>query len=149
MGEEAALSEPRQAERESGRPLTRNALVPPLPQFVRFLIIGALNTAFGYGVFAALILLHVPPMPALVATYVIGACFNFWTTGRLVFAHTAARAFLPFLLAYVVIYGFNAALFQLVASGGFPALVTQAICLPLVAVFSFILFKFHVFRQVT
>ena len=116
-------------------------------QFLRFLAVGLLNTAFGYGVFAGLILLGVPPIPALVVAYVLGVSFNFVTTRRLVFNRTGYGSLGRFILAYVVIYFFNLALYQLLATMGASPLLAQALCLPPVAVFSFLLFKFQVFRE--
>jgi hypothetical protein len=49
-------------------------------------------------------------------------------------------------LAYVVIWLFNAALLALAGRLGAGALLAQALCLPVVAVFSFLLFKLHVFK---
>ena len=116
-----------------------------MAQFVRFLFVGALNTAIGYGIFAGLVLLGVSPTPALVATYVAGTLINFVTTGRLVFNEARLSSLARFVLAYVVIYFFNLGLYHLVA-GAFPnPLVAQALCLPVVAVFSFLLFKLFVF----
>ena len=115
-------------------------------QFVKFVFVGLLNTLFGYAVFAALIYAGVPAMPALVLTYVVGVLFNFVTTGRLVFSRSRA-SLARFIAAYVVIYFFNLALFKTVEAFGAGALVSQAVCLPIVAVFSFLLFKFQVFRD--
>ncbi|HET9651933.1 MAG TPA: GtrA family protein, partial [Usitatibacter sp.] len=61
-------------------------------QFVRFLIVGGVNTLFGYAVFAGLVLAGMPPMPALVLTYVVGVLFNFFTTRRFVFAASGRGA---------------------------------------------------------
>lgn len=54
-------------------------------RFARFLIIGALNTLFGFGVFYLLLLAHLRPGPALAVATVLGVLFNFMTTGRVVF----------------------------------------------------------------
>lgn len=116
-------------------------------QFVRFLFVGAMNTLFGYSVFAGLVLAGLPPVPALVLTYVVGVLFNFVTTRRLVFSRSAQASLLRFIAAYVVIYFFNLVLFKLAESAGAPPLLAQALCLPVVAVFSFFLFKFQVFRD--
>lgn len=118
-----------------------------IAQFARFLLVGALNTAIGYGIFAGLILLGVAAMPALVMTYVLGTLVNFFTTGRLVFNESRLSPLLRFVLAYVVIYFFNLGLFKLVAAAFPNPLVTQALCLPVVAVFSFLLFKLFVFGR--
>lgn len=116
-------------------------------QFVKFLAVGALNTLFGYCVFAGLILAGLDPMPALVLTYVVGVLFNYVTFGRLVFHHRSARAFVRFIGAYVVTYFFNLALFHGATGLGAGPLLAQALCVPVVALFSFLLFKLHVFRQ--
>lgn len=116
-----------------------------LGQFARFLVVGALNTAFGYAVFAGLVLAGMSPMPALVITYVVGVAFNFVTTGKYVFGGARREAFLRFVAAYVVIYLFNVALFSGFAWLGAPPLVAQALCVPIVAVFSFALFRSQVF----
>lgn len=114
-------------------------------QFLRFLVVGALNTAFGYAVFAGLVLAGMHPMPALVLTYVVGIAFNFFTTRRYVFDNAGREAFLRFVAAYVVIYLFNVALFQGISWLGASPLVAQALCVPVVAVFSFALFRTRVF----
>lgn len=118
-----------------------------MPQFVRFLFVGALNTAIGYGIFAALILVGVTSTLALVAAYVAGTFINFFTTGLLVFSESRLSSFLRFALAYVVIYFFNLSLFKAVAAVFPNPLVTQALCLPVVVVFSFFLFKMFVFGK--
>lgn len=118
-----------------------------MSRFMRFLFVGALNTVFGYSVFAGGIFLGFAPMPALVVTYVVGVPFNYLTTGRLVFAHSAGGAFARFVGAYVVIYFFNAACFKVVEHLGAGPLLAQALCIPVVAVFSFLLFKLHVFKD--
>jgi len=123
------------------RPATTRA------QFLRFLAVGALNTLFGYSVFAGLVLAGLPAMPALVLTYVVGILFNYFTTGRLVFMHAGRGALLRFIAAYGVIYVFNLALFRAAEALGAGPLLAQALCLPVVAVFSFVLFKFRVFRD--
>jgi putative flippase GtrA len=85
-------------------------------------------------------------VPALLLTYVVGVLFNYVTTGRLVF--TGARGSLVrFIAAYCVIYLFNVGLFKAVEALGAGPLLAQALCLPVVAVFSFLLFKFQVFRH--
>ena len=118
-------------------------------QFLRFLAVGALNTLFGYSVFAGLVLAGLAPVPALVLTYVVGVTFNFFTTRRFVFATSPRASIARFVGAYVVIYLFNLGIFKLAEMAGAGPLLAQALCLPVVAVFSFFLFKFQVFRDPT
>ncbi len=115
-------------------------------QFLRFLAVGLLNTAFGYAVFGVFILAGVSPMPSLVLTYLLGVPFNFMTTGMLVFGNRGHASLGRFVVAYGVIYLFNVAAYHLLGAVGAGPLVTQAVCLPAVAVFAFILFRIHVFR---
>lgn len=116
-------------------------------QFLRFIVVGALNTLFGYSVFAVLILIGTTPTLALILTYGIGVVFNFFTTRRFVFNRSERASLLRFIVAYVVIYFFNLGLYRLVEFADTSPLVTQALCLPVVAIFSFLLFKFQVFRN--
>ncbi len=116
-------------------------------QFAKFLVVGALNTLFGYSVFAGLVLVGMDPVPALILTYVVGVLFNFVTTRRLVFGSSTRASLARFIAAYVLIYFFNLGLYKLGEAAGAGPLLAQALCLPVVAVFSFLLFKFQVFRD--
>lgn len=120
-----------------------------LRQFLRFLAVGALNALFGYGVFAGLVLAGTPGQLALVVTYIVGVAFNFFTTRRFVFSGSAKGVLLRFISAYVLIYFFNLALYKLAEAAGLGPLLAQALCLPVVAVLSFLLFRFKVFRDRT
>jgi putative flippase GtrA len=53
--------------------------------WLRFVLVGIINTVFGYLVFALLVLAGVWPGSALIVTTVAGVAFNFQTTRRLVF----------------------------------------------------------------
>ncbi|NCQ92050.1 MAG: hypothetical protein GPI94_15420 [Microcystis aeruginosa LG13-03] len=54
-------------------------------RFVRFLLVGVLNTIFGYSLFAVLILIGLNYKYAVLIGTIQGVLFNFQTTGRLVF----------------------------------------------------------------
>lgn len=118
-------------------------------QFARFLVVGLANTAFGYGVFAGLVLAGVAPMAALVLAYLLGVPFNFVTTGRWVFGGLprSAGSFVRFVAAYAVIFVFNTALYRVAQALVALPLLAQALCLPVVAVFSFLVFRLHVFKE--
>ena len=124
----------------------RGSVTLPL-QFFRFLVVGTLNTIFGYSVFTIFIFIENTPTLALILTYVMGVFFNFFTTRRFVFNNSKRASLLRFILAYIAIYFFNLGLYKLIELVGTPPLVTQALCLPVIAIFSFLLFKFKVFRN--
>jgi putative flippase GtrA len=73
-------------------------------QFGRFLFVGGINTAFGYGFFASLIYLGLPDALAALGASVAGPLFNFLTTGKLVFDQLDSRRLPRFLGVYASLY---------------------------------------------
>lgn len=80
-----------------------------MQQFVRFLAVGVLNTAFGYGVFALMTWAGLPYPVAIAVATVAGVAFNFFSTGRLVFGQGGARLMPRFVAVYAVVYCVNVA----------------------------------------
>ena len=74
---------------------------------IRYLIVGAINTGFGYSVFALLTYtgLHYPL--ALFFATVAGVLFNFRTFGRFVFTNTDWRLIWRFFAVYSLLYVVN------------------------------------------
>lgn len=123
-------------------PLVRRALsFRPL----RFLLVGGLNTLFGYGLFTVLYLGSHRRQVSLVAATAIGALFNFFTTGRLVFADRGYRMLIPFILGYGLVLGANMALLETLTRVGLSALAAQAIAMPVVVVASYLTNRYFVF----
>jgi putative flippase GtrA len=52
--------------------------------FARFLLVGVLNTIFGYFLYGTLILIGLDYKLAVLLATILGVLFNFQTTGRLV-----------------------------------------------------------------
>jgi putative flippase GtrA len=114
--------------------------------FVRFLFVGALNTAFGWGCYAILILLGLPRPPALLLATAVGGLWNYQTTGRIVFAGAPARLLPRFIAVYVGVYLFNLALLELACRGlGTGSLVGQLLALPPTVVASYFALRAWVF----
>jgi len=76
-------------------------------KFIRFLIVGGINTAFGYGIFALLIFLKFHYAVATLLATILGVLFNFKTTGRLVFESKDNRLIFKFIGVYAIIYAIN------------------------------------------
>ena len=116
--------------------------------FVRFLFVGALNTAFGWGCYAILILLGAArPLALLIAT-VLGVVWNFQTTGRVVFAGAPMRALPRFIGVYAGVYLFNLALLEALCRGlQASSLVGQLIATPPTVVVSYLALSRWVFRR--
>lgn len=121
-------------------------------QRVRFLIVGATNTAFGYVVFVALLTVFGPSryvfvgvISHLVATTVsfgLNRSFVFGNKGRIVVD------FFRFQLTYTVILALNiSVLVALVEGLAWPVLPAQAVCLVFVAAGSYFGHKHFSFRR--
>lgn len=117
-------------------------------QIIRFLIIGALNTAFAYGVYALFIFVGLHYTLAVLLSTVIGTCFSFKTLGGLVFDNSSNRLIFRFVAVYSGCYFLNIALLRmfsqyvwsnLYAAGLFSSLLVAAV--------SFCINKYFVFRK--
>lgn len=118
---------------------------PEFRRFVRFLLVGVLNTAVGYAVFALLILLGSSPAPAVIGSTIAGALFNFQSISRIVFQSRESGLLPRFLLVYTGQCGLNIALLRLAGAAGFTPLVAGAIILPLMAVLTYFAMRHFVF----
>ena len=115
--------------------------------FVRFLVVGILNTAFGYALFAILVWSGLWYPAAAAVSTIGGIVFNFNTTGRLVFRNRDRTLFWKFLAVYGVTYAASVGLMRLGLVLGVPVLWTgAAIALPM-AVVAFLLQRSLVFRS--
>jgi putative flippase GtrA len=116
-------------------------------RIVRFIAVGTVNTAFGYGLFACLFLATGAHLFAVVMATVGGILFNYQTTGRLVFGNRGMRALLPFVTGYAITMLLNLAILELLVRCGANPLLAQAICLPVVVVSAYAINANVVFRQ--
>lgn len=115
----------------------------------RFLSIGILNTAFGYAVYAILLIVNVPYLTALFISTVAGVIFNYFTFGRLVFHGQGGRyVFVKFIITYVLVYAANAVLLDVLTKKFlFSPYVGQVICIPLSVLLSWLLMNKWVFKK--
>jgi putative flippase GtrA len=116
-------------------------------QFIKFLAVGLLNTALGYGIYAALSLAGFGATSALALTYAIAVPMNFLTTGKLVFDSSRLQPLLHFLFSYAVVFSINWGALWLLMTLGLGQLLSQALLVPFMAVLSFLLFKHFVFES--
>ncbi|MGV6847696.1 MAG: GtrA family protein [Marinibacterium sp.] len=117
-------------------------------RFARFVAVGLLNTAFGYGVYFVLLWAGLAPQAALVIAFVIGVMWNYMTTARLVFRVAGLRRLPAYVGAYLAVYTCNALALQFALSQGANAYVAQAVLTPVFAIMSFGLLS-RVFRGVS
>lgn len=114
---------------------------------LRFLAVGVVNSAVGYVLYLVGLIAGAAPSVALVLATVMGALFNYFSTGRLVFQNLGMDRLPHFLLAYFLVYVLNLALLQALISIGLSAGLAQLLLLPEVALASYLLFKHWVFRR--
>lgn len=119
------------------------------PRFVKFLIVGLINTIFGYSVYAFLIYINLSYLTALSLATLLGIIFNFFTFGRGVFSSQGNWwIFVKFIIAYTVVYVVNAlALSTLTTKLNFSPYLGQLIFLPLSVVLSWLLMNYWVYKE--
>lgn len=76
----------------------------PRKRFILFLMVGGLNTAFGYGAYAACLWLGMHYAVAGAVSTVLGVLFNFKSTGQLVFRSRDNGRLPHFMSVYVITY---------------------------------------------
>ncbi len=113
--------------------------------FVKFLIIGGVNTVVGYSLFAGLILSGVASGVAVLISATLGTLFNFMSTGRVVFASSSASLLPRFLAVYAGQCVVNIAMLHSLEAAGLHPLVAQAVLIPPVAILTFLALRQFVF----
>jgi putative flippase GtrA len=116
-------------------------------RFARFLLVGGLNTLFGFVAYSAFVLLHSPPWLALLGGNIAGMLFNFFTTGHFVFLDLSASRLPRFVAAYLFVYGLNLVLIGRLTALTHSLIVSQACLAPVMAVVSYVLLSRLVFRK--
>ena len=116
-------------------------------RFVRFAIVGILNSAFGLGVYALLIHLGLPVWAALIAANVAGVSFNYVTTGKLTFSHRGANRFPSFVSIYLLCYVINYLAITVLVHMHLGPVTSQVLLTPFMAILNYLLQSRYVFRQ--
>jgi putative flippase GtrA len=116
-------------------------------RFVRFLVIGAINTLFSYLVYALLILLNVHYSIASLVSTILGIIFNFFTTGRIVFNNKENKLILKFFMVYLVTYLVNLLCLRGLELLHMDMLIAGAITTLPIALLSYLLNSIFVFKK--
>ena len=116
-------------------------------RFMRFILIGILNTAFGYSLYALLIFLGLRFDLAILIATILGVLFNFKTTGILVFDNRRNNLILRYFGAYSIIYLLNVILVWLMLKSNINSYLAQAFALPVLVVLSYAMQRDFVFKM--
>ena len=114
-------------------------------RFIRFLIAGAVNTLFCFAVYSAFIIAGMPVWFALLAGTLLGTIFNFITTGGYAFRELSLARFPRFVICYLLIYGINFMLIELISGLLSDKILSQAILIFPMALLSYVLMVRFVF----
>ena len=115
--------------------------------FVKFLLVGGFNTMLNYGIYALLIYLGLGYTLATTAAFIAGLAINFKTQGRFVFNSKSNRPFLLYVVSWLGIYVTNLWLLGLLIANGIDSYWAGALMVPPIAVLSFFVLKYVVFRE--
>jgi len=122
-------------------------------QFLKFILTGALNTAFGYCMFSLFVFLTKSPSYSVILANIVGVLFNFKTYGKLVFNSKDNSKLFRFCGVYVLITLLQISLIKVLKNVGLsdPYLAGAILLLP-IAFLSYVLMKKFVFydrKQIT
>ncbi|MFL1490557.1 GtrA family protein [Pseudomonas antarctica] len=116
-------------------------------KFFKFLLVGLMNSVFGYGCFASFLYLGLHYSSALLLATILGVLFNFKSTGSLVFNSNNDRLIFRFIIGYVLVYSVNLGGIALFSLFGVAPYVSGLILVPPMAVLSFLINNRFVFNH--
>jgi len=116
-------------------------------RFVRYIIVGGLNTLFGYSLFALFIFFHLHYTLAVLFATLLGILFNFKTTGKLVFNNSDNALLFRFVGVYIATYFINVACLKVFDIFKINMFLAGAFLILPLALFSFMLQRKFVFPQ--
>lgn len=118
-------------------------------RFLRFLVVGGLNTAVNYGIYALLVYLGLGYLLAATLSFVTGLVISFKTQGRFVFQDRGKHSFARFVASWLLIYVVHVSLLGLLVRGGMDSYLAGALLLVPTALLSFAVLRLVVFRERT
>lgn len=113
---------------------------PDLWRFLKFLVVGVLNTIFGFLAYAFFLrVVGLDWQWALAASYVIGVLWNFGTHGKIVFQTQGFRRLPLYILAYASLFFLNKLALRAAIGAGMSDLWAQALLVLPMAMVAFVL----------
>jgi len=116
-------------------------------RWLRFLVVGGMNTAFGYGVYAFLVFLGVNFAVSNLCALVLGILFSFHTQGALVFRNSESGLFLRYVAMWSLLYLSNTVLIGSLIKLGADAYSAGALAIIPNTLLSFFLQKRFIFSS--
>ena len=120
-----------------------------LPQPIKFLVVGAVNTVFSYSCYAGLLFIGLHYSLAALFGTLLGIVFNYLSTSRYVYNASSAsisRA-IRFVLVYCLHYFVNISCLWLLKQSGFNPYLSGLILIIPMAIVSFLLLNHLVYNE--
>lgn len=114
--------------------------------FFIFLVVGGINTAFNYGIYAFFIYVGLGHVIAATCSFVVGMAFNFRTHGKYVFKDKKKNSFYLYAVSWFVIYCVNVTLLDLMIKNGVDSYLAGILMIPPMAVLAYLILRFIVFK---
>ncbi|MBN3493422.1 GtrA family protein [Vibrio neptunius] len=116
-------------------------------QIGRFILVGLLNTAVGYSLYALFIFSGFNYALSVLFSTILGVAFNFKTIGRFVFSNSNDGKIIRFLVVYGIVYLVNVTTIQCFLSMGLNSYMSGLIAIFPASIISFVLNKHYVFKE--
>lgn len=114
------------------------------------MIVGGVNTLFSFAVYSICIVTGMALWLALLAGTLSGTVFNFFSTGGYVFRELSLTRFPRFVICYLLVYGINIMMIEVISIWVSSKILSQAIMIFPLALFSyFLMARFVFFSEVT
>ena len=114
-------------------------------RWLRFLVVGGINTGFGYGVYAGLVFVGVNFALSNLCSLILGILFSFRTQGALVFRNSERGLFFRYVAMWALLYLSNTTMIASLIKFGADAYSAGALAIIPTAAISFFLQKYFVF----
>lgn len=117
------------------------------PRFAKFILVGGLNTLFGFSVFTTILWLSGNHILAVIGGNLLGIAFNYFSTGKLVFANKGLKALPLFATGYGLALIINLIVVDSLVRGGVDAMIAGAVAIPVVIITSYAFNSLVTFRK--
>lgn len=114
--------------------------------FLRFLLVGGINTLFSYAIYALGLFVGLNYQLANLLAMLLGILFSFKTQGKIVFNNVNQALFWRYLLFWILLYRLNILFIAMLMDDGFNAYQAGALSLLPITLMSFFIQKILVFK---
>ena len=120
-----------------------------IPKPIKFLVVGGINTVFGYSCYAGFLFMGLHYSLAALFATLVGIAFNYLTTSRFVFNASSANISrgLGFVLVYSLQYFINISLLWVLEQRGFNPYISGLILVLPMAGVSYLLLNHLVYNK--